>query len=224
VAPDLRLAAVGVALSTRFSLVVNLPTVILLYIAGNLTRFLFPADHGPLAQRSPVVKGFAYLISLVLPYLETFDLRKTSTPRLAGQYVLCIENDAVSSRHLGYTGIRVQYAIASAFALAGRHVAVPNKREPGWGGRVVLSQRGIRPTRAAASLSNQDALSAKRCSCLAPSASWPRLRPLAATLATGTIRLGPSTSQKRMFPGSRQLIQLDFAIIALPAFRDASER
>src|ERR1700727_419022 len=30
------LAAIGVALSTRFSLVVNLPTVILIYIAGNL--------------------------------------------------------------------------------------------------------------------------------------------------------------------------------------------
>ena len=40
------LAAIGVALSTRFSLVVNLPAVILIYIAGNLTRFLFPLD-GP---------------------------------------------------------------------------------------------------------------------------------------------------------------------------------
>jgi hypothetical protein len=36
------LAAIGVALSTRFSLVVNLPAVILLYIAGNLARFLPP--------------------------------------------------------------------------------------------------------------------------------------------------------------------------------------
>src|SRR5215207_6738922 len=41
------LAAIGVALSTRFSLVVNLPVVIILYIAGNLTRFLFPLDTGP---------------------------------------------------------------------------------------------------------------------------------------------------------------------------------
>src|SRR4051794_27043355 len=32
------LAAIGVALSTRFSLVVNLPAVILIYIAGNLAR------------------------------------------------------------------------------------------------------------------------------------------------------------------------------------------
>src|SRR5580704_8657612 len=51
------LAAVGVALSTRFSLVVNLPTVIILYIAGNLTRFLFPIATGPLADKSPLIKG-----------------------------------------------------------------------------------------------------------------------------------------------------------------------
>jgi ABC-type transport system involved in multi-copper enzyme maturation permease subunit len=71
------LAAIGVALSTRFSLVVNLPVVILLYIAGNLTRFMFPLnDPGSLlAQRSGVVKAFAYIISVLLPYLQIFDLR-----------------------------------------------------------------------------------------------------------------------------------------------------
>lgn len=63
------LAAVGVALSTRFSLVVNLPTVILLYVAGNLTRFL-PFDEG-----SFVVRGLANVISTLLPYLQVFDLR-----------------------------------------------------------------------------------------------------------------------------------------------------
>src|SRR5678815_2259753 len=52
------LAAIGVALSTRFSLVVNLPTVIILYVAGNLTRFLFPLEG-----RSAVVKVFAQAIS-----------------------------------------------------------------------------------------------------------------------------------------------------------------
>src|SRR3954469_3557943 len=70
------LAAVGVALSTRFSLVVNLPIVIILYLAGNLTRFLFPLATGPLAGRSGFVKGFAYVISLLLPYLATFDIRQ----------------------------------------------------------------------------------------------------------------------------------------------------
>src|SRR5438034_7241012 len=67
------LAAVSVAVSTRVPLVVNLPVVILLYIAGNLTRFLFPIvfssnDRGtPLADRSIVTKVLAYLTSLVLP-------------------------------------------------------------------------------------------------------------------------------------------------------------
>ena len=69
------LAAIGVALSTRFPLVVNLPVVILIYIAGNLTRFLFPIASGPLAGRSVVVQGIAWFISLLLPYLQTFDLR-----------------------------------------------------------------------------------------------------------------------------------------------------
>ena len=72
------LAALGVALSTRFSLVVNLPVVILLYIAGNLTRFLFPMSVGSgtvMADRSFPVKAVAYVISLLLPYLQTFDIR-----------------------------------------------------------------------------------------------------------------------------------------------------
>lgn len=69
------LAAVGVALSTRFSLVVNLPTVILLYVAGNLTRFL-PFDEG-----SAVVRGLANVISTLLPYLQVFDLRDLTVYR-----------------------------------------------------------------------------------------------------------------------------------------------
>jgi ABC-type transport system involved in multi-copper enzyme maturation permease subunit len=65
------LAAIGVALSTRFSLVVNLPVVIILYIAGNLTRFLFPIA----GDANVLYKAFAWTISTILPYLETFDLR-----------------------------------------------------------------------------------------------------------------------------------------------------
>src|SRR5262249_16039222 len=69
------LGAVGVAVSTRFSLVVNLPTVIILYFAGNLTRFLFPLSSGPLADKSPVLKGAVWGLSLILPYLQAFDLK-----------------------------------------------------------------------------------------------------------------------------------------------------
>ncbi len=65
------LAAIGVALSTRFSLVVNLPAVLLFYIAGNLTRFLGTA----VADQQWAVRGLVYLGSLLLPYLEIFDLR-----------------------------------------------------------------------------------------------------------------------------------------------------
>ena len=67
------LAAIGVALSVRFSLVVNLPTVILLYIAGNLTRFLFPLEQG-----AHLKNALAEAAAFVLPYLQTFDLRQVA--------------------------------------------------------------------------------------------------------------------------------------------------
>lgn len=72
------LAAIGVALSTRVSLVVNLPVVILIYIAGNMTRFLFPmtVPGALLADKGPVVQSLAYIGSTILPYLATFDLRQ----------------------------------------------------------------------------------------------------------------------------------------------------
>jgi len=55
------LAAVGMALSTRFSLVVNLPAVILLYIAGNLTRFaeLMNIHWECKVKRDPKISGDA---------------------------------------------------------------------------------------------------------------------------------------------------------------------
>jgi ABC-type transport system involved in multi-copper enzyme maturation permease subunit len=122
------LAAIGVALSTRFSLVVNLPVVILLYIAGNLTRFMFPIiwngndANTPLAGRSMMIKGGAYLISLLLPYLEMFDLRQKtvySTIKLAGT-MYSADPHAVSYGQIwAYTGVATLYAICyAAFALA----------------------------------------------------------------------------------------------------------
>jgi hypothetical protein len=70
------LASIGVALSTRFSLVVNLPVVILIYIAGNLTRFLL-GPQSVLDGTTPLlVKGLAYALSAVLPFLQAFDLRE----------------------------------------------------------------------------------------------------------------------------------------------------
>lgn len=122
------LAAIGVALSTRFSLVVNLPVVIILYIAGNLTRFLFPISWGasdantPLADRSIVVKAIAYLISLLLPYLETFDLRQKtvySPIKLAGTMYASEPAGVTLGEIWSYTGVSAIYATCyAAFALA----------------------------------------------------------------------------------------------------------
>jgi ABC-type transport system involved in multi-copper enzyme maturation permease subunit len=115
------LAAISVAISTRVPLVVNLPVVIILYIAGNLTRFLFPLDSGPLAQRSAPVKWLATAISTVLPYLENFDLRqKTVYSRiaLAGTAFANDVNAVPLSQIWGYTGYAALYALCyAAFAL-----------------------------------------------------------------------------------------------------------
>jgi ABC-type transport system involved in multi-copper enzyme maturation permease subunit len=119
------LAAIGVALSTRFSLVVNLPTVIILYIAGNLTRFLFPLTDepgAPLAGRSAVVKGLAWFLSVILPYLEAFDLRSLtvySKISLGGTQFAGDPNAVSFGQVWLYLGVAAIYAICYAtFALA----------------------------------------------------------------------------------------------------------
>jgi hypothetical protein len=118
------LAAIGVALSTRFSLVVNLPVVILLYVAGNLTRFLFPLDgpNAPLAERGPIARGIAYVISLILPYLETFDLRQKTvyaTIKLANTMYANDPRGVTMGEIWSYTGVAALYAACyAAFALA----------------------------------------------------------------------------------------------------------
>ena len=115
------LAAIGVALSTRFSLVVNLPVVILLYIAGNLTRFLFPLDQGPLAGR-PIMKALAYVGSVILPYLGTFDDRPRTVYgkiTISGMEYLQAQGGTALSSLWAYTGTATLYALAYAvFALA----------------------------------------------------------------------------------------------------------
>jgi ABC-type transport system involved in multi-copper enzyme maturation permease subunit len=119
------LAAIGVAISTRVPLVVNLPVVILIYIAGNLTRFMFPLKEGsggPLSEKGPIVKGVAYIISTILPYLENFDLRSQtvySPIALAGTEFA--QNPAATTLATiwGYTGYAALYALVYAtFALA----------------------------------------------------------------------------------------------------------
>lgn len=122
------LAAISVAISTRFSLVVNLPVVIMFYIAGNLTRFMFPihfgdgAKAGALADSSVITKAFAYVIGNVIPFLGTFDLRqKAIYSRIAVPGTLFAQDPNAIPLHdlWTYTGVALLYAIAYAtFALA----------------------------------------------------------------------------------------------------------
>ncbi|HWE02316.1 MAG TPA: ABC transporter permease [Tepidisphaeraceae bacterium] len=112
------LAAIGVALSTRFSLVVNLPTVILIYIAGNLTRFLYPFT----AETTTLHKGVASAASLLLPYLATFDLRGPTIYHdvaLAGTVFAKSASAVKLSAIWSYIAIAAGYGIAYAtFALS----------------------------------------------------------------------------------------------------------
>ena len=109
------LAAVGVALSTRFSLVVNLPTVILLYVAGNLTRFL---PH----EGSAITRGFAWVIGTVLPYLQVFDLRDLTVYKPIAIAGTTFEKNPAAVRMSTiwlYLGIAAAYGIAYVtFALS----------------------------------------------------------------------------------------------------------
>lgn len=64
------LIAISVTISTRFSLVVNVPATILFYIGGNLTRFVEIAAE----PQGPLVRVAALLVNTVLPFLAVFDL------------------------------------------------------------------------------------------------------------------------------------------------------
>ena len=66
------LIAVSVAISTRFSLVVNVPATILIYIGGNLTRFVDVAAEG----RGIAAQVAAWIINTILPFLGVFDLTR----------------------------------------------------------------------------------------------------------------------------------------------------
>jgi hypothetical protein len=107
------LAAVGVALSTRFSLVVNLPTVIILYLAGNLTRFMFPIAAGPLAGKPEAVQFVGKVIGLLLPYLGTFDLKDVTVMATIKVGSFRADSEAVSLGPLwGYVGLAALYAVS----------------------------------------------------------------------------------------------------------------
>jgi ABC-type transport system involved in multi-copper enzyme maturation permease subunit len=116
------LAAIGVALSTRFSLVVNLPAVILIYIAGNLARFLPPVrGDGGGGGTNPLV-AVLWAVSQVFPFLQIFDFREHTVYgliRVPDTKFFEAAGGISMSLLWGYVGVAVLYAIAfSGFALS----------------------------------------------------------------------------------------------------------
>lgn len=113
------LAAISVAISTRVSLVVNLPVVIILYIAGNLTRFL-PQAVTP--ESSPLNRFFAAAINDIVPFLQVFDLRAQtvySKIALAGTQFAADVNAVSLGSIWQQVGIATLYAIFyTSFALS----------------------------------------------------------------------------------------------------------
>jgi len=114
------LAAVGVALSTRVSLVVNLPVVILIYIAGNLTRFLFPLEG-----QSIFAKAFACVATTALPYLENFDLAGATLYSRLRMYQFAEDQTAIQlaviwtyvAWAVGYAAVYVSLALSAGMWL-----------------------------------------------------------------------------------------------------------
>jgi ABC-type transport system involved in multi-copper enzyme maturation permease subunit len=124
------LAAIGVALSVRFSLVVNLPAVLLIYFAGNLTRFLDPLDE----KASAFTKGLAAVVSTILPFLQVFDFRQYTVYREiavpgttftdVARYPTAVHLDTI----WGYIGVAGLYGVGYAiFALAGGLLLFENR-------------------------------------------------------------------------------------------------
>ena len=103
------LAAISVAISTQLSLVVNLPLVILVYLAGNLTRFIDSAT----AASNAITKSFAWLFETIVPFLSVFDLRHLtvfSTIKLHGTLFEHADDGVALSQVWYGTGVAGLYA------------------------------------------------------------------------------------------------------------------
>lgn len=122
------LAAVSVAISTRFSLVVNLPTVILLYLAGNLTRFIDSAVAG----QGWVMTLFGKLLETFLPFLEVFDLRKYAVYGQIGTGDGLLPEQAITLSFIWQnTGLAAVYAVFYVTAALALGLLVFRHRELG---------------------------------------------------------------------------------------------
>ena len=111
------LVAVAVAISTRFGLVVALPATIVLYLAGNLTRFVDAAADGG----GFLAESAAFVVNTVLPFLRVFDLNDRaiySPVAVAGSQFADDPNAATVAGLWAYVGVAAGYFVAyTAFVL-----------------------------------------------------------------------------------------------------------
>lgn len=122
------LGAISVAISTRFSLVVNLPTVIILYIAGNLARFIDSAVR----DQGAITVALGKVLETLLPFLEVFDLRKYAIYGFIGQADASSPGELVSSAFVWQnTGLALLYAACYVTAALALGLLVFRTRELG---------------------------------------------------------------------------------------------
>jgi hypothetical protein len=77
-----------------------------------------PINTGPLKDKSIVLKGFAYVISTLLPYLGNFDMKEAAlfaTIKVSGTAYASDPRGITPGALWGYVGIATLYAIAYAF-------------------------------------------------------------------------------------------------------------
>ncbi len=122
------LAAISVAISSRFSLVVNLPTVILLYLAGNLARFIDAAVTG----QGKLTVALGKTLETILPFLEVFDLRKYAVYGQIGHSEAASANQLIPLSFVWQnTGLATLYALCYVTAALALGILVFRNRELG---------------------------------------------------------------------------------------------
>lgn len=122
------LAAISVAISTRLSLVVNLPLVILVYLAGNLTRFIDAAT----AKSGAIGKAMAWVADTVLPFLSVFDLRHFTVYKTIRLGVFADDADGIfASTMWAGTGAAGAYALLYVTAALALGLLLFRNRELG---------------------------------------------------------------------------------------------
>jgi ABC-type transport system involved in multi-copper enzyme maturation permease subunit len=126
------LAAISVAISTRLSLVVNLPLVIIVYLAGNLTRFIPSLLDDP--KRGILTKTVGWIGETIFPFLSVFDLRHLTvfkTIRLPGS-VFAMDDDGIFASQMWIgTGAAAGYAVLYVTAALSLGLLLFRSRELG---------------------------------------------------------------------------------------------